>query len=38
MGFIKITDIYHGKISLTDKPDEGTTYKVAFPEYLFTFL
>jgi len=27
----KITDIYHGKISVTSKPDEGTTFRVELP-------
>jgi len=27
----KITDIYHGKISVTSKPDEGTTFVVLLP-------
>jgi signal transduction histidine kinase len=27
----KITDIYHGKISVTSKPDEGTVFKIVLP-------
>jgi len=27
----KISDIYHGKISVTSKPDEGTSFRVVLP-------